>query len=96
MVTGRFCDSTEQPKRYAGLRVKKQKFGETTCEVSGMDQREVLRKMAFTALGLVLAIEIVAIAGADAQPAESVYAQGEYVQTLEGAKIARLRMLCRR
>ena len=51
-----------------------------------MDQREVLRKMAFTALGLVLAIEIVAIAGADAQPAESVYAQGEYVQTLEGAK----------
>ena len=45
-----------------------------------MDQREVLRKMAFTALGLVLAIEIVAIAGADAQPAESVYAQGEYVQ----------------
>ena len=51
-----------------------------------MDQREMLRKMAFTALGLVLAIEIVAIAGADAQPAESVYAQGEYVQTLEGAK----------
>ena len=51
-----------------------------------MDQREVFRKMAFTALGLVLAIEIVAIAGADAQPAESVYAQGEYVQTLEGAK----------
>ncbi len=86
MVTGRFCDSTEQPKRYASLRVKKQKFGETTCEVSGMDQREVLRKMAFTALGLVLAIEIVAIAGADAQPAESVYAQGEYVQTLDGAK----------
>ena len=39
-----------------------------------MDQREMLRKMAFTALGLVLAIEIVAIAGADAQPAESVYA----------------------
>ena len=86
MVTGRFCDSTEQPKRYASLRVKKQNFGETTCEVSGMEQREVLRKMAFTALGLVLAIEIVAIAGADAQPAESVYAQGEYVQTLEGAK----------
>ena len=57
-------------KRYASLRVKKQKFGETTCEVSGMDQREVLRKMAFTALGLVLAIEIVTIAGADAQPAE--------------------------
>ena len=92
MVTGRFCDSTEQPKRYASLRVKKQKFGETTCEVSGMDQREMLRKMAFTALGLVLAIEIVAIAGADAQPAESVYAQGEYVQTLEGAKSP----LCRR
>lgn len=66
--------------------MKKHKFGETTCEVSGMDQREVLRKMAFTALGLVLAIEIVAIAGADAQPAESVYAQGEYVQTLDGAK----------
>ena len=64
-----------------------------------MDQREVLRKMAFTALGLVLAIEIVAIAGADAQPAESVYAQGEYVQTLEGvtspfADVVQTVMLC--
>lgn len=51
-----------------------------------MDKREFFRKAALIALGLVLAIEIVAIAGGDAQSAESVYAQGEYVQTLDGVQ----------
>lgn len=51
-----------------------------------MDKREFFRKAALIALGLVLAIEIVAIAGGDVQSAESVYAQGEYVQTLDGVQ----------
>lgn len=51
-----------------------------------MDKSEFFRKAALIALGLVLAIEIVAIAGGDAQSAESVYAQGEYVQTLDGVQ----------
>ena len=51
-----------------------------------MDKREFFRKAALIALGLVLAIEIVAIAGGDTQSAESVYAQGEYVQTLDGVQ----------
>ena len=66
--------------------MKNGRFGEAIREVKRMNRREVLRKTALAALGLVLAIEIITIVVADAQSAESVYAQGEYVQTLDGAK----------
>lgn len=51
-----------------------------------MEQKEMFRKAAWIALGLVLAIEVVAIAGESAQVAEPTYAQGQYVQTLGGSE----------
>ena len=51
-----------------------------------MKQKEMLRKAAWVAFGLVLAIEVTAIAGESAQEAKTTYAQGQYVQTLGGAE----------
>ena len=51
-----------------------------------MKQKEMLRKAAWVAFGLVLAIEVAAIAGESAQEAKSTYAQGHYVHTLGGAE----------
>lgn len=51
-----------------------------------MNQRELIRKAALIALGLVLMIEIIAIAGENDRTAETVYAQGQYVQTLTGVQ----------
>ena len=44
-----------------------------------MKQKEMLRKAAWVAFGLVLAIEVAAIAGESAQEAKTTYAQGQYV-----------------
>ncbi len=49
-----------------------------------MDKKEFFRKAAWIALGLVLAIEVAAIAGESTQKTETTYAQGQYVQTLGG------------
>ena len=49
-----------------------------------MDKKEFFRKVAWIALGLVLAIEVAAIAGESTQETETTYAQGQYVQTLGG------------
>ena len=52
-----------------------------------MNKKDGLRKCALIALGIVLAAEIVMIVrenGSVPAQAESAYAQGEYVQTLEG------------
>ncbi len=51
-----------------------------------MKQKEMLRKAAWVAFGLVLAIEVAAIAGESAQEAKTTYAQGQYVHTLGGAE----------
>ena len=51
-----------------------------------MKQKEMLRKAAWVAFGLVLAIEVTAIAGESAQEAKTTYAQGQYVHTLGGAE----------
>lgn len=51
-----------------------------------MKQKEMLRKAAWVAFGLVLAIEVAAIAGESAQEAKTTYAQGQYVNTLGGAE----------
>lgn len=51
-----------------------------------MKQKEMLRKAAWVAFGLVLAIEVTAIAGESAQKAKTTYAQGQYVHTLGGAE----------
>lgn len=51
-----------------------------------MKQKEMLRKAAWVAFGLVLAIEVTAIAGESAQEAKTTYAQGQYVNTLGGAE----------
>ena len=51
-----------------------------------MKQKEMLRKAAWVAFGLVLAIEVVAIAGESEQEAKTTYAQGQYVHTLGGAE----------
>lgn len=51
-----------------------------------MKQKEMLRKAAWVAFGLVLAIEVAAIAGECAQEAKTTYAQGQYVHTLGGAE----------
>lgn len=51
-----------------------------------MKQKEMLRKAAWVAFGLVLAIEVTAIAGESAQKAQTTYAQGQYVHTLGGAE----------
>ena len=51
-----------------------------------MKQKEMLRKAAWVAFGLVLAIEVAAIAGESAQEAKTTYAQGQYVRTLGGAE----------
>ena len=53
----------------------------------GQNKKDGLRKCALIALGIVLAAEIVMIVrenGSVPAQAESAYAQGEYVQTLEG------------
>ena len=50
-------------------------------------KKEWIRKSALAALGIVLAAEIAMMVreeGKDEARAESVYAQGEYVKTLEG------------
>ena len=49
-----------------------------------MDKKEFFRKAAWIALGLVLAIEVAAIAGESTQKTDTTYAQGQYVQTLGG------------
>ena len=51
-----------------------------------MKQKEMLRKAAWVAFGLVLAIEVAAIAGESAQEVKTTYAQGQYVHTLGGAE----------
>lgn len=51
-----------------------------------MKQKEMLRKAAWVAFGLVLAIEVAAIAGESAQEAKTTYTQGQYVHTLGGAE----------
>lgn len=51
-----------------------------------MKQKEMLRKAAWVAFGLVLAIEVTVIAGESAQEAKTTYAQGQYVNTLGGAE----------
>lgn len=51
-----------------------------------MKQKEMLRKAAWVAFGLVLAIEVAAIAGESVQEAKTTYAQGQYVHTLGGAE----------
>ena len=51
-----------------------------------MKQKEMLRKAAWVAFGLVLAIEVTAIAGESAQEAKTTYEQGQYVHTLGGAE----------
>lgn len=51
-----------------------------------MKQKEMLRKAAWVAFGLVLAIEVAAIAGESTQEAKTTYAQGQYVHTLGGAE----------
>ena len=51
-----------------------------------MKQKEMLRKAAWVAFGLVLAIEVAAIAGESPQEAKTTYAQGQYVHTLGGAE----------
>ena len=51
-----------------------------------MNKKEFFRKAAWIAFGLVLAIEIAAIAGEATRETEPTYAQGQYVQTLGGTE----------
>ena len=59
-----------------------------------MKQKEMLRKAAWVAFGLVLAIEVTVIAGESAQEAKTTYAQGQYVQR-SAAQKALFPMWCR-